>query len=91
MKNPIFEHLYDNWKAVHALPPGSQRDENMRNVKMLCRGNLHWVIRRLIGGVPSDGEEWCKEKIAAGEMCPPLEFTRKRRHEDLKRKNKQHS
>lgn len=89
---PLFpDHLYSNWKAVYDMPSGHAKDHNMKNIKLMTRGNLQWLIRRLIGGVPSDGAQWIKKWIAAGEMMPPSEFTRKKRYEDLKRKNKQHS
>lgn len=89
--NPIFEHLYDNWRAVYSLPLGDERTANMKNVRMLSRGNLHWFIRQLIGGVPSDGEDFINKKIAAGEMLAPTEDIRRLRHENRKRKNQQHS
>jgi len=91
---PLFpDHLYDNWKQIYALPDGPQKDFDMRVVRRLIKGNLQWMIRQLIGGVPGiDDPEWIKKKIAEGEMLPPDEFTRKRRiDEDRKRKNQQHS
>lgn len=90
--NPLFpDHLYDNWKAVYALPINDpNKAQHMRLVRSMTRGNLHWLIRRLIGGIPSDGDDFIAKAIADGEMNPPDEFTRRRR-EDLKRKNQQHS
>ena len=82
--------VYSNWKAVFALPADHpEKAQHMRIVRMLIKGNLNWLIRRLIGGVPSDDEEFIKKAIAEGHMNPPDEFIRRRR-EDLKRQNKQH-
>lgn len=87
----IRNHLYDNWKQLLALNLPKDNQEMRLWRRNLLRGNLHWTIRRLIGGIPSDGEEQINRWVAAGEMLPPSVFTQKRRYEDLKRKNKQHS
>jgi hypothetical protein len=86
--NPLHEWLYDNWKQVYDMRPGVDCDHQMAMVGRLARGNLHWLIRRLIGGVLSDQDEWIEKWIARGEMAPPSEFSRKRRYEALKRQNK---
>lgn len=83
--------VYDNWKAIFALPDSDPaKARHMNIVRLLIRGNLHWLIRQLIGGVPSDSDEFVEKAVAEGVMNPPDEFIRRRR-EDFKRKNQQHS
>lgn len=93
MKALFPEHCFDNWQQVYALPDGEEKSENMRVIRHLVKGNLHNLIRRLVGGVPGvDQPEWIEKWISEGYMLPPDEFTRKRRiDEDRKRKNQQHS
>lgn len=82
------DYLYDNWKEI--LAANLPRDHEQMRIwrRCLLRGNLHWMVRRLIGGIPSDGEENIKKWIAAGEMLAPDEFTRRRRvDESRKHKN----
>ncbi len=84
------DNLHDGFKEILAaqLP----RDHfDMRVFRRLLRGNFQWMVRQLIGGVPSDSKENIERWIKEGVMLPPDEFTRKRRYEDLKRKDKQHS
>ena len=64
---------------------------HMKLLRHLIRGNLGWMVRRLIGGLPSEPQEEIDMWIAQGIMNPPDEFTRRRHYEARKSKNKQHS
>jgi len=70
------KYSYDNWNQVLELPEGEDKKRQLRIVGSLARGNLHWFVRKLIGGISTDDPEWCKQRIAAGEMLPKSDFLR---------------
>lgn len=83
------DYLYDNWKQLLALNLPNTHPELKLFRNNLLRGNLKWMIRRLIGGVPSDSPENIERWIAEGRMLPKPEFTRMRHvDENIKHKNK---
>jgi hypothetical protein len=81
------DYLYPHWRKVYNSPPSTAKDDSMRTIKVMTKGNLHWFIRQLIGGLPSDGEQWVNRWVAEGKMLEPSVFTRQRRYENSKRKN----
>lgn len=87
-------HLYSNWIQVYEMPDGPQKQACMKNIKAMTKGNLHWLVRRLIGGIPSDSDEDIERWVKEGVMEPINNldsFYRsrrdKRRNENIKRKN----
>ena len=77
-------YSHDNWNQVWDLPPSVDRDRQLRLVGRMAKGNLHWFVRRLIGGISEDEREWVKQKIVTGEIIEQSDFLRymKRLHED---------
>lgn len=77
-------YSHDNWNQVWNLPPGPDRDKQLRTVGHLAKGNLHWFVRRLIGGTSYNDDAWIADKIKKGEMIERSDFLRymKRLHED---------
>jgi len=43
------KYSFDNWNRVLELPDGPIRDQELRIIGSLARGNLHYFVRRLLG------------------------------------------
>lgn len=69
-------YSHDNWNQVFNLPDGDDKKRQLRIVGTLAKGNLHWFVRRLIGGISDDEPEWVKKSIKEGEMLERSDFLR---------------